>query len=227
MLIDPFSLKSKSKLSPERLAFTAQARAQDFWSRQNFERFRLPELLIPEAPRPDGDVDWGDTSVTPEQMAHLLAALKATPTSAACAVEVGCFRGVTTRRLAQATELRLVAVDPFIGHGSVESDRAAFHGRIADLDNVVHIRATSGAAAKGWAQGPVGFVFLDAVHDYANTSFDISVWWPLLLKGGFLAFHDTDARMFAGTRRAVYELYKTGAPLFAHVENLTILQKPA
>jgi hypothetical protein len=35
-------------------------------------------------------------------------------------------------------------------------------------------------------------VFINAVHDYVNTSFDIEAWLPKLVPGGILALHDTD-----------------------------------
>jgi hypothetical protein len=73
--------------------------------------------------------------------------------------------------------------------------------------------------------GPASFIFIDAVHDYVNTRFDISVWWPLLMSGGIMAFHDTDDANFPGTRRAVFDLHTSGAQLYAHPDNITFLRK--
>jgi hypothetical protein len=64
-------------------------------------------------------------------------------------------------------------------------------------------------------------VFINAVHDYVNTSFDIEAWLPKLVPGGILALHDTDQAMFAGTRRAAYEPLNR-LELIAHPPNLAI-----
>ena len=67
-------------------------------------------------------------------------------------------------------------------------------------------------------------MFIDAVHDYANTSFDLEVWSSLSIPGGLIALHDTDNPSFAGTRRAAWEGQKT-MDLYAHVNDLVILRK--
>ena len=48
-------------------------------------------------------------------------------------VEVGCFRGETTRCLAGATTRTLIAVDPFQGYGGAEADFAQFRLKVAGL----------------------------------------------------------------------------------------------
>lgn len=225
MLTDPFTFKSKSKLSPQRLAFTARARALDFLSRQRFDSYALPQKLLDPVPAFQGDIAWGDTSVTRPHLQHLLIAATDTEAMGGSVVEVGCFRGVTTRALSQHTSRIVVAVDPFIGNGALDSDFETFKRNVADRPNVVHVRKTSGGAASTWAHGLASLVFIDAVHDYVNVAFDISVWWPLLLPGGIMAFHDTDDTNFPGTRRAVFELSRRDATLYAHPDNLTLLRK--
>jgi hypothetical protein len=225
MLTDPFSLKSHSKLSPRRVAYTAKARALEFISRQNFATYALPAKVLPEVPADLGPVAWDDTSVTKEQMQHLVKALHGTECLGGVAIEVGSFRGVTTRCLASHTQRKVVSVDPFIGHGALASDYEMFKTNTADLPAFAHVRKTSGAAATSWDLGPASFIFIDAVHDYVNTRFDISVWWPLLMSGGIMAFHDTDDANFPGTRRAVFDLHTSGAQLYAHPDNITFLRK--
>src|SRR5262249_31006403 len=132
------------------------------------------------------------------------------------------FRGETTRCLARATKRTVVAVDPFRGYGGAEDDFLRFQHRTADLPNLFHEPKTSGEAARNWVHGPASLIFIDAVHDYANTAFDIEVWTPLLTPGGILALHDTDQACFAGTRRAAFEALGR-CELLAHPENLTLL----
>ena len=119
-----------------------------------------------------------------------------------------------------------MAVDPFVGYGGSDEDFARFQVRTRDLGNVVHLRATSGDAARSWAFGPVGLVFIDAVHDAVNAAHDTAVWMELLCPGGFLAMHDVDTPAFAGARAAAFRAARR-AELWAHVDNLAILRKPA
>lgn len=48
----------------------------------------------------------------------------------------------------------------------------------------------------------VGFVYIDAAHDYASVTADIANWWPKIKPGGVLAGHDID---LPGVRQAVDE----------------------
>jgi hypothetical protein len=116
-----------------------------------------------------------------------------------------------------------VAVDPYSGYGGAEAECEHFLGRVAGLENVILERKTSGAAARAWRHGPASFLFIDAVHDYVNTAFDIATWSPLLVPGGILALHDTDQEIFAGTRRAAFETHGHDRfELLAHPSNLTL-----
>ncbi len=136
-------------------------------------------------------------------------------------VEVGCFRGETTRCLAGATSRTVVAVDPYQGYGGASADFAHFRRNVAGLANVVHEPKTSGEAARTWKHGPASMIFIDAVDDYVNTSFDINAWLPKLAPDGVLAQHDIDQAVYAGTRRAAFEL-RGRLELLAHADNLAL-----
>ena len=205
--VDPFAVKHYPRWHPFRLAHKSlSVRANgrpvgitvDMLCPRCSGKSRCPTL--PE-------VDWDSTSVTPTQMRHLLRAISATESLAdTVIVEVGCFRGVTTRCLAGATRRNLIAVNPYGGYGGADADREAFRRRTAGLGNVIHEAKTSGAAARAWEHGPASLVFIDAIHDYVNTSFDIEVWAPKLVRGGILALHDVNQETYAGTRRAAFEI---------------------
>jgi len=49
------------------------------------------------------------------------------------------------------------------------------------------------ALGKKWKAGGVvvDFIFVDTSHAKGQTDAEIAVWWPLLKKGGMMAFHDT------------------------------------
>jgi predicted O-methyltransferase YrrM len=173
-------------------------------------------------------LEQADTAVTPEQAACLLAALRCTEHMSTPVVEVGCYRGVTTKLLATNTARNLLGVDPFAGYGGAEQDLKIFQKRIDGVSNVIHLRRTSGEAARQLVKDRFSVVFIDAVHDYVNTRFDSIAWCSLIEKGGLIAFHDTDEANFPGTRRAVFELMrKHSLSLEEHLANLVILRKSA
>lgn len=223
--IDPFSLKSLSKWHIRRFTWTAYARIREKFAALTFNSNAIPIKEIESVsahPEPDKDL----TAVTGLQLSYVLEALRSTESlSHTDVVEVGSYRGATTRVLASATRRRVVAVDPFIGYGGAENDYQIFLQQTADLPNLKHHRCTSGEAARTWSYGSLGFVFIDALHDYVNTSFDIAVWSAKLLPGGLMALHDTDNPHFPGTRKAAFAALKR-MTLWSHINDLVILQKP-
>jgi predicted O-methyltransferase YrrM len=226
MKADPFSIKKYSKWHPQRLLFTVRARLVEKEAKFNFERYGLPEKILTNLPNAP-EVDYQNTAVTPLQMQHLLSAVEATEhLQNTVIVEIGCFRGITTQALAKATSRQVIAVDPYIGYGGFEEDYLYFKKNTNALLNVVHARKSSGGAAKTWQYPKVSLIFIDALHDYVNTAFDIEAWSSLLVEGGMLACHDTDQKCFAGTRKAVFES-SSRFSLFAHPDNLTIFYKQA
>lgn len=45
----------------------------------------------------------------------------------------------------------------------------------------------------GWHfQAPIHFLFMDGAHDHPSILLDIEAWSRLVVKGGIMAFHDTD-----------------------------------
>jgi hypothetical protein len=207
-----------------RAAWTAYARVQEKIAALSFA-FSVIPIKQPTNLAPCPEPAKGETAVTGLQLACLIGALKETESLPSTAVvEVGCFRGATTVALASETRRCIFAVDPYIGYGGSEQDQLAFVKRIGNLGNVKHLRLTSGEAARSWRHGNVGFIFIDAVHDYVNVSFDINVWRRKLVAGGLMALHDTDNPRFPGTRRAAFAALKT-MDLWAHVNDLVILKR--
>jgi predicted O-methyltransferase YrrM len=220
---DPFLLKSLPKWHIRRVAWTAYARVQEKLAALSFASTAIPIKLINKLAECQ-EPEEGETAVTGLQLSYLIAALKATEPLSSTMVEVGSFRGATTLALASETRRSIFAVDPYIGYGGAEVDRAAFLRRVGHLPHVKHLRLTSGEAARTWSHGNVGFVFIDALHDYVNTSYDIKVWGEKLMAGGLMALHDTDNPRFPGTRKAAFAALKT-MDQWAHINDLTILRK--
>lgn len=223
---DPFELKRLSKLDPRRLLLTAYARFQDQIASFYFERYALEEQLPSSFGLDLAHEDKEDTAVTPAQLSLLVNCLHQIPDQDGAVVEVGAYRGVTTKALSDQIEIPYYAIDPFAGWGGSEADYQEFLKRISGSSNVKHVRATSGRAAQELAAQKISFVFVDAVHDYVNASFDGHTWGEMLSSGGLLAFHDVDDKRYAGVRKAVYEI--AGSPnfqVFAHIKGLTVLRK--
>ena len=224
-MIDPFAIKRYSKLDPRRVAFTAMARISDRVATSRFDRYALPitdEGALDEVA--ESEID--DTDVNQRQMEvlskHLVAVQQTLP---GAIVEIGAYRGVTTRRMAEvAPDQTVYAIDPYIGYGGSDVDLAKFRARTSGVANITHIRKPSGEGLADLTGTPISFIFIDAVHDYVNVRFDGGSWLKLLRPGGVIAFHDVDEIVFAGTRRAVWELAQH-ATLVAHVPGLVLLRK--
>lgn len=227
---DPFQFKRFHKANPIRLLFTARARLQEFIARRKFASFSLPVVVPDLNIVPVTSYCETDTAVTPAQMRVLQKSVLATEALRGVAIEIGAYRGVTTAILAGQTSRSYFAVDPYMGYGGAEFDLGLMKQRVALLQNVRHLRMTSGEARgrhELWRDG-ASFIFVDAVHDYMNARFDGHVWGDLLNSGGLIAFHDTDSKGFAGVQRAVWELLNqpfSPYKLFAHVDGLAVLQK--
>lgn len=225
---DPFSFKQHSKLHPGRLWFTVKARLAEKLALRNFKKYHIPLRQEPGEMPAVSVYMAEDTAVTPSQMQVLLRAVMDTEALEASRVEIGVYRGMTTAILAAQTKRDYVAVDPYIGYGGAESDFEKMRQRTGNVPHLRHLRMTSGAAAAGRHVERASFVFIDAVHDYVNASFDAHVWGDKLVPGGLLAFHDTDSTGFPGVQRAVWELLhrpSAGYVLHAHVDGLVVLKR--
>lgn len=61
----------------------------------------------------------------------------------------------------------------------------------AQLDDIViPIVKTSEEAASTFDK-PVEFIFIDGLHEYEYVKLDFDLWFPKLVNGGIIAFHDT------------------------------------
>jgi len=146
------------------------------------------------------------TSVTMNQMGMLIAALRACESIPHAVIEIGSFRGITTRALANATCREVVAIDPYVGDGGHPKDLGYFEQHTEGLSNVRLIRQPSDPAFERWDQQPVSLVFIDAIHEYVHAWYDFAAWGSLVPPGGMVAFHDVDA--FPGVNRVCQKILR-------------------
>lgn len=131
-------------------------------------------------------------------------------------VEIGSWQGRSTIVLAAASRAAaraaVHAIDPhggIPGHGpaaTLSRFRANLaRAGVADLVRI-HVQ-TSAAAARDFA-APIELVYIDGAHDYASVLADFSLWFPKVVDGGVMAFHDTVG--YPGPRRVVRDhLYRS------------------
>lgn len=224
--IDPFELKKLPKLHPYRLGWTTHSRLLDLYgSITQTPILSKIKSCTPQHLFTERGSALADTAVTANQAKLLDVAIAYTEAFPEPIVEIGSYRGVTTRQLALATKRLVYAVDPYIGYGGWESDLAMFQERVQSLSNTHHLRETSGSAFKKLQNQSCSLVFVDAVHDFANTWFDFFAWSSIVRPKGLIAMHDVDD--FPGTNLAFRKIIaqKDKYSLWGYCPNLAIIQK--
>jgi predicted O-methyltransferase YrrM len=149
-----------------------------------------------------------ETAVTTGQRDILFKALAHTESMKEGVAEIGAWRGITTVALAERTQRQVFAVDPHRENEFPGINEAfqAFCQRTSQISNVVHVRQSSGDAARQLDRTPLSLVFVDAVHDYLNTWYDFVAWGNLLVRGGIIVLHDVDDH--PGTHMAARRILK-------------------
>lgn len=74
----------------------------------------------------------------------------------------------------------------------------------SDKENVAIMKGFSHKAAKNIDNESLGLVYIDGDHTYQGCKSDIKTWWPKLVPGGIMAFHDYKNPAY-GVNRAVIE----------------------
>lgn len=167
-----------------------------------------------------------DTSVTTNQRDILLKALAAAEELNGSVVEVGSWNGVTTIELASHSTKDVYAVDPFPKGCFPGIDEAfiSFTNRTLPFPNIHHIRLHSGRAYIHLIKVPISYVFVDAMHDFVSSYYDIRLWAGLLLEDGVLAMHDVDDH--PGVNLAAQIMLKDKRfKLWGYCPNLLVLQR--
>ncbi|MFA5173115.1 MAG: class I SAM-dependent methyltransferase [Candidatus Paceibacterota bacterium] len=118
-------------------------------------------------------------------------------------VEIGSWKGKSTICLGNGSKdgnkIKIFAIDPHTG----SSEHQKAFGKIDTFEEfkenitkagiaefINPVRNTSENAAKDFNQ-KIGFIFIDGAHEYNLVRLDFKLWFPKVINGGFLAFHDS------------------------------------
>lgn len=136
-------------------------------------------------------------------------------------IEVGCWRGRSTKAMIGTCPGTVYSIDDFRGTDCSDSPSAidltdakgayigfsdSFRKNIR-LGKLVLIKEDTVHAISKLKDSNViaDMVFVDASHDYISVKRDIEACLPLVAKGGLLCGHDY-ANIFPGLKQAVHEL---------------------
>jgi len=130
-------------------------------------------------------------------------------------VEIGSWKGKSTIWLGKGSKMgrkvKVYAIDPHSG----SSEHRKEYGEVwtfpefsrnikkAEIDDIVVPIVKTSAEASGDFAEPVELLFIDGAHEYEFVRLDFELWYPKLIDGGIMAFHDT--RGWPGPKRVVNE----------------------
>ena len=138
-----------------------------------------------------------------------------------CIVEIGSYKGRSTRALADNTPGLVVAIDDFSGPREIEiTNRDLIFNQF--LENMVGTDGHLQVIRADHRHLPAldfspDMVFIDGAHEYEAVKADIELWKRWLKPGGLLCGHDY-WQGFEGLKQAVHELI----PDFKVASNTTI-----
>lgn len=157
-------------------------------------------------------------------------------------VEIGSYKGKSTIWLAAGSKdgrgIPVYAVDHhqgspehylWYGHKPIRTfEEFQKNIKAAGLENIViPIVKTSAEAAKDLNQ-PVALIFIDGSHDYESVKLDFDCWFPKLIDGGLIVFHDTSFPfLWLGPRKVVNQFIHRSDNFkdIKLIDSLTIAQK--
>jgi predicted O-methyltransferase YrrM len=121
-----------------------------------------------------------------------------------CIVEVGSWKGKSTVWIGWAIKdskkkTPFYAVDPHTGSKEHQVkkkkvwtfDEFKTNIKNGKVTSVVKPLVMTSEQAVQKVQGPVGFVFIDGDHSLDAVKNDFTLWFPKVMVGGVMAFHDT------------------------------------
>lgn len=157
-------------------------------------------------------------------------------------VEIGSLVGKTTIALASLRMHRVVSIDPHDGPWEIAGDlgnrdRRLEWGNTLDrfkenlevfgvADNVDIVQKYSDDAAADWNyKHKICLHFIDGCHDYEQVKKDFYNFYPFMIGGCLVAFHDYNPLTFPGVIKAVDEIEeKEPMDLLFHLGCMKVFQ---
>jgi hypothetical protein len=126
-------------------------------------------------------------------------------------VEIGCWKGRSTRELLKACKGYVYAVDNWRGSKNsateigvfVEDVYNEFIKNVGNFENLVVLKGDSLEMAEAFNGGKADMVYIDAGHSYEECKADIEAWLPKCKK--YICGHDYDCK---SVKKAVDEKFK-------------------
>lgn len=152
-------------------------------------------------------------------------------------VEIGSWKGRSTICLSlgsiKGNQAKVVAIDPHTGSsehhkwlGEVDTFEEFCHNitkwKVKDI--VETLRMTSADASQE-VDDPVGFVFIDGAHEFRFVREDFRLWFPKVVDGGLIAFHDTWHFPGPNLATALILLFSTKVRNTRIADTITIFEK--
>jgi predicted O-methyltransferase YrrM len=130
-------------------------------------------------------------------------------------VEIGSWKGKSTICLAKGSksskQVKIYAVDPHTGMGGLYGedihtfDQFKENIETAGVSDIIVPLVTTSENAVEMIKEPIELIFIDGGHDYADVKRDFELWFPRIMDGGTMAFHDAVWQAHKGPSRLVKE----------------------
>jgi len=137
-------------------------------------------------------------------------------------VEVGSWKGKSTICLGKGSkegkQVKIYAIDPHTGSAETQKEYGKIYTfeefkkniKNAEIDDIiVPFVKTSKEVAKDFDK-PVELIFIDGGHEYEFVKLDFDLWFPKVINGGTMAFHDSALDCANGPQKIVdAKVYKS------------------
>jgi Methyltransferase domain len=155
-------------------------------------------------------------------------------------VEIGSYHGRSTALIASVVKVvapgrQVVAIDPHEGRisesgrpdGQRPSTWESFNSNLRrlDLTDVVDVRRARSTDVE-WS-GPIGFLYVDGLHDVSSAGADFEHFAPHVVEGGIVAFDDYSPN-FRGVMAVVDDVLRAGVfEKVTHAGDLVAVRRSA
>lgn len=140
-------------------------------------------------------------------------------------VEVGSWKGKSTVCLGKGSKagnkIKIYAIDPHKDTSTqklygIASSYEEFKNNIqsAGVDDIIFPIIKTSQDVAQILNEPIEFLFIDGEHDYEMVRLDFELWYPKVIYGGLIAFHDY---YFSGPRKVIEKYILFGSKHFKDI----------